>query len=405
MDFLIKKIIERFKEVDLMSFLTFAAKNPFRTKLRTIFIVILLVLGVIAIATSVSVSVYSTKFFGDMFNSGGADLNALGDGYLSTGDLNNLTGIKDVQSAVGVTNYEISDNTNKTLNFNGFYGANLVNNTDIPGVGHINFMSGGWDNSSTGIILTEETAKETNKKVGDTFYVSTISSNQILNLNETNPTVQSTNRTLNSDFKVVGIIKDTGSINGIVQIQGANNLLFNSTDLKFNSIYLKTNNGKLNEVETSINGTYPQYKLVVGDALINSIKSFLFYLTSFFIGLGAVIMMIATLKSVSERTREIGVLKAIGWSNRLVVGMIMVESLVQLILAWIAASVIIAILLVVLAPQFDMNVVDLIKDNTLVAVYAVLLSFGASLLMPVLGCLIPIIRVLRLNPTEALKYE
>ncbi|ADZ09721.1 protein of unknown function DUF214 [Methanobacterium lacus] len=388
-----------------MSFLSFAAKNPFRTKLRTIFIVILLVLGVIAVTASVGVSVYSTKLFGEMFNSGGADLSVLSDGYLSTGDLNNLTGIKDVQSAVGVSGYVISDNQNNTYNLNGFYGSNLLNNTDIPGIGHINLISGDWDNSSTGIILTEKTANRTNKKVGDTFYVSTLSSNQISNMNGTNPTVQVTNRTLNSDFKVVGIIKDTGNIDGIVQIQEANNLLFNSTDLKFNSIYLKTNNGKLDEVETSINSTYPQYHVVVGDALINSIKSFLFYLTSFFIGLGAIIMMIATLKSVSERTREIGVLKAIGWSNRRVMGMIMVESVVQLILAWIAAAVIMAILLVVLAPQFNVNIADLIRDNLSVALYTVLLSFGASLLMPVLGCLIPMIRVLRLNPTEALKYE
>lgn len=388
-----------------MSFLTFAAKNPFRTKLRTIFMVILLVLGVIAIATSVSVSVYSTKLFGEMFNSGGADLSVIGDGYLSMGDLNNLTGIKNVQSAVGVSGYVIFDNTNKPFNINGFYGANVINNTDIPGVGHINFVSGGWDNSSTGVILTEKTANETNKKVGDSFYVSSISSNQISNMDGTSPTVQSTNRTVNTDFKVVGIIKDTGDLNGIVQIQEANNLLFNSTDLKFNSIYLKTNTGKLEEVETNINATYPKYHVVVGDALINSIKSFLFYLTSFFIGLGAIIMMIATLKSVSERTREIGVLKAIGWSNRRVVGMIMVESVIQLILAWIIAAVIMAILLVLMAPQFNVNVVDLIKDNAAVAVYTVILSFGASLLMPVFGCLIPIIRVLRLNPTEALKYE
>lgn len=388
-----------------MSFLTFAAKNPFRTKLRTIFIVILLVLGVLAVTASVGVSVYSTKIFGDMFNSGGADITIMGNGYLSSGDLNNLTGIKDVQSAVGVSNYLVTDNTSGHFDFNGFYGSNLVNNTDIPGVGHINLVSGGWDNSSTGIILTEETANETNKKVGDTFYIANMTSNQISSMDGVDSNLETTNKTINTSFKVVGIIKDTGNTDGILQIQEANNLLFNSTDLKFDSIGLKTNNGKLKQVETNINATYPQYNVIAADAVMNGIKSFFFYLTSFFIGLGAVIMMIATLKSVSERTREIGVLKAIGWSNKRVMGMIFVESFVQLILAWIAASIIMVLFIVILGPQFNLNIMDLIKDNTATVIYVVLLSFGASLLMPIIGCLIPLIRVSRLNPTEALKYE
>jgi putative ABC transport system permease protein len=122
--------------------------------------------------------------------------------------------------------------------------------------------------------------------------------------------------------------------------------------------------------------------------------------------MGAIIMIITTLKSVGERTREIGVLKAIGWSNKRVMGLILVESFIQFILAGILALILwFIILLYVNSTVPDLNSINYLNENMMFFGYILGVSFVFSILMPVLGCLIPLVRVARLKPTEALKYE
>ena len=57
--------------------------------------------------------------------------------------------------------------------------------------------------------------------------------------------------------------------------------------------------------------------------------------------MGGIIVIVTMMKAVSERTREIGVLRAIGWTQRRILGMIMGESLVLSLIGsccWFALS-------------------------------------------------------------------
>ena len=45
--------------------------------------------------------------------------------------------------------------------------------------------------------------------------------------------------------------------------------------------------------------------------------------------IGGIVVIVTMMKAVSERTREIGVIKAVGWTDRRILAMILGESLVS----------------------------------------------------------------------------
>jgi putative ABC transport system permease protein len=119
------------------------------------------------------------------------------------------------------------------------------------------------------------------------------------------------------------------------------------------------------------------------------------------VGIGAIGVMNTMIMSVFERTREIGVLRAVGWRGSRILRLIATESLFLCVLAaavgtavGIAASR--AVLLVpsvsaFLAPAYPASIF----------VRAVLVGVGVALI----GAVYPALRAVRLSPMEALRYE
>ena len=412
----------------IMSFLSFAFKNPFRSKLRVLFTVLLLMLGILAVMGSIGFAEVMGKFFQDSVYKGGSDLNIGNEYYVNLTDLNVIKSIDSVQNAVAVSYYGMFFNGDSLSSMVGFMGKSLENNVDIEGIGKISVIDGTlFGDNSNEIVITEKMANSTNKKVGDTLLLTKIypnvlntdntpsstddSSNSVSNFvisSDSNTSVDDSNnlKAVKKEFKVVGIINNLPELDGIVPVQTVNNILYNSSELKFNTIATKAKDGQLEKLKTTLNQTYPEYTVTSGDTLANTIKEMLLYVTFFFVGIGALIMMLVTSKSISERTKEIGMLKAIGWSNKRVTGLILTESLTQLILAWILVFIILAIILVYYSsmPQ-ETEVLSFLKENTSTILYTLGISFAFSSLMPLLGCILPLLRVVRLKHTEALKYE
>ena len=119
------------------------------------------------------------------------------------------------------------------------------------------------------------------------------------------------------------------------------------------------------------------------------------------VGIGAIGVMNTMVMSVFERTREIGVLRAVGWRGSRILRLIATESLFLCILAaavgtaaGIAASR--AVLLVpsvsaFLAPAYPASIF----------LRAVLVGVGVALV----GAIYPALRAVRLSPMEALRHE
>lgn len=106
------------------------------------------------------------------------------------------------------------------------------------------------------------------------------------------------------------------------------------------------------------------------------------------------------LMSVFERTREIGLLRAVGWSRRRVAAMIVTEGLTLSVVGG-ALGIPFGVLEIALATRvIEMGWVQVDLEPKLYA-QAVLLAA----LIGVLGSLYPSLRAANLEPTEALRYE
>jgi putative ABC transport system permease protein len=131
----------------------------------------------------------------------------------------------------------------------------------------------------------------------------------------------------------------------------------------------------------------------------------------------SLIVLFVMLYTVRERTKEIGTLKAIGFSNTTVMGQFMLEGVLLSVIAGvvgIAIGVVAApALSSLLLPSINLfgtsgaqvarNVAPTAAAS--VNLELVLIAFGASLLLGALGSLYPAWRAAKIRPAEAMKYE
>jgi putative ABC transport system permease protein len=140
---------------------------------------------------------------------------------------------------------------------------------------------------------------------------------------------------------------------------------------------------------------------VKGTTEIRFIRATSWLTSSIAIIIGAVGVLNTMIMSVAERTREIGILRAIGWKRRRIVRMILAES----VLLSLAGGIIGAFAAI--------GVTHLLGKNSAVAglidttITSGVLIFGvlSALCIGVVGAAYPAYRGARLLPTEALRHE
>ncbi len=119
------------------------------------------------------------------------------------------------------------------------------------------------------------------------------------------------------------------------------------------------------------------------------------------VGIGAVGVMNTMVMSVFERTREIGILRAVGWSGGRILRMIIGESVFLCIVA-----AVIGCGLGVLATRAILlidTVRTLLEPQYTLAVFARALLVAIAVALA--GAAYPAVRAVRLTPMEALRYE
>ena len=119
------------------------------------------------------------------------------------------------------------------------------------------------------------------------------------------------------------------------------------------------------------------------------------------VGIGAIGVMNTMIMSVFERTREIGILRAVGWRGSRVVGMIVVESAFLCLIAAVfgVAFGVLASRAVLLVPAVS----SFLNPAYEPAVFIRALLVG--IVVAFIGALYPAIRAARLSPMEALRHE
>jgi len=156
-------------------------------------------------------------------------------------------------------------------------------------------------------------------------------------------------------------------------------------------------------IESTIAGVAatPARDHVMGDTQIRLSKAMAWTTAAVALVLGSVGMLNTMLMSIFERTREIGILRAVGWRRRRVLALVLGEALVIALIGTTLGALlaVLGLRILTLAPTARGFINPNLPPEVLII--AVLMGVGLSLL----GGLYPAARAAALEPTEALRYE
>ena len=114
-------------------------------------------------------------------------------------------------------------------------------------------------------------------------------------------------------------------------------------------------------------------------------------------GIGIINTMVM---AVYERTKEIGVLKSVGWKSRKILTMILGETLVLTTLSGIVGSI-----FGILIPEVGLRLFNVTDFALGYSPKTFILAFGITIIVGIIGGIYPAYKASRLAPTEALRYE
>ncbi len=217
---------------------------------------------------------------------------------------------------------------------------------------------------------------------------------------------------LNKIFIVNGILAPAGTMNNSVVIFHLETLqkLINKKN-KVTEFHIQLNQPddlkKVNEIQSELNKSlqnivFMQTKEVgeKNDVLI--IFKNITWTTSLISLIVALFFILNTLlMSVSERTKEIGILNALGWSRNKIIIMIITEGIIISIIASIFGYIlgVISLKWLVQLPRLDGFFEPEVSDYMFLEILLVTLFLG------IVGSLYPALKAVRLNPVDALNQE
>jgi len=248
--------------------------------------------------------------------------------------------------------------------------------------GGFRFVQGGLPTQDTDLIIDEPYAREKHLQVGSTL------------------------KLISQEWHVSGIYEPGKLARICARLEALQRFTANAHRLS--QIYLKVDDpNQAQAIVDSLRAKYPGYQIYTLEYYtsllsVNSLgllRNFIYVVIGIAMIVGFIVVFMAMYTAVLERTREIGILKAVGSSSGLILNMILRETL---LLAVIGTAV--GILLTYLTQWLIVHFAP--GGMTQETVYKWWPITGAiAIVGSLIGAIIPGIKAVRQDATEALSYE
>jgi putative ABC transport system permease protein len=248
--------------------------------------------------------------------------------------------------------------------------------------GGFRYLHGGPLVNDDDILVDEYYAKQKQLKVGDT-----------LNL-------------VNHDWKVVGIIESGKLTRVCVKLSVLQRLTGNPGHLS--QIFIKVDDpSKAQEIVDALRVKYKGYQIYTMEEFtsmltissVGMLKNFIGVVIGISVVVGFIVVFMAMYTAVLERTREIGILKAVGGSSGLILNILFRETLVLAVLGSVVG------ILLTYGTQWMMRhvVPSSLEQETVYGWWPI--AAGIAVVGSLLGAIVPGLKAVKQDVTEALSYE
>jgi len=375
-----------------MNLLDFALSNLYRRPARTLLTVAAISLGIAAVVALTSIAWGFEASWQKANDARGTDLivtritseNTMPSPFVADKVQQKLAGLPHVTSVVGLLSemLSVSEGAPPMFVFGWAYDSYLWD--------HLKLQQGRWPSSDTepAVAIGTIAAEILHKQIGDTLDIE------------------------GQSFRIVGIYESPAMVeNGAVLMTLTQAQQITDKPGKVNILNLKldteTAEADIARIKAQVRDTLPGFIAITSGELVQKnavvrISKAMSNATILIAGLvGALIVFNTMLMSINERTKEIGILLALGWQRRTIIQLVFCESLF-LTLAGGMVGILLGVTL-----TWGLEHIELMRGK-IDAVFSLPFMFGVlalSVLLGLAGGLYPALKASRLLPSHALRQE
>jgi putative ABC transport system permease protein len=375
-----------------VTLISFALGNLYRRPARTVLTVCAIALGIAAVVALTSIAWGFEASWQKANDARGTDLivtrvaseNAMPSPFLEAGLQQILKGYPHVQEVVGLLSemLGVSDNSPPIFVFGWAYRSYLWD--------HLKLLEGRWPGNDTEpvIMVGSMAAELLHKKPGDTLEIE------------------------DRQLQVVGIFESSAMVeNGALLMTLTQAQRITDKPGKVNVLNIKldehTSDADVEGIKARVRATMPGFVAITSSELVRKnavvrISKAMSNATTLVASLvGALVVFNTMLMSINERTKEIGVLLALGWQRRTIIKLICGESIILTLAGGFLG------ILVGVAITLGLEHLDLMRGK-IDAVFSgqfLVVVLGLSVTLGLAGGIYPALKAANLLPSHALRQE